>query len=123
VAVREGLGGLSKALKLASTEAGKQNPDATLLWIGANMYLALILLSMLAFLALCLVGLFTLIRQAIADPPSSSPPVFIQDPFPLPAVAALSSAARSSVAPSSPAPTYAARSEDAEGSACGQSCA
>jgi hypothetical protein len=77
------------------------------------MYLALTLLSMLAFLALCLVGLFTLIRQAIADPPSSAPPVFIQDPFPLPTVAALSSAA----------PTYAARSEDAEGSACGQSCA
>ena len=77
------------------------------------MYLALILLSMLAFLALCLVGLFTLIRQAIADPPSSAPPVFIQDPFPLPAVAALSTAARTSAAPS----------EDAEGGACGESCA
>ena len=62
------------------------------------MYLALILLSMLAFLALCLVGLFTLIRQAIADP-------------------------RTSAAPTSAAPTYAARSEDAEGGACGESCA
>ena len=89
------------------------------------MYLALTLLSMLAFVALCLVGLFTLIRQAIADPPSSAPPVFIQDPFPLPlpTVAAPSSAAPSSAAPSSAAPTYAAPSEDAEGSACGQSCA
>jgi hypothetical protein len=97
-----------------------------LLWIGANMYLALILLSMLAFLALFLVGLFTLIRQAIAETPSSAPPVFMQDPFPLPAVAALSTAAPSSVARSSAAPSYAARSsaapsEDAEGNAGGES--
>jgi hypothetical protein len=62
------------------------------------MYLVLILLSMLAFLALCLVGLVTLIKQAIADPPSSAPPTY---------------AARTSAAPS----------EDAEGSACGESCA
>ncbi len=96
--------------------------------MAANMYLALILLSMLAFLALCLVGLVTLLRHAITDPPSPAPPVFIQDPFPLPAVAALStparsSAARPSAAASSAALSSAAPSEDAEGSACGESCA
>jgi len=82
------------------------------------MYLVLILLSMLAFLALCLVGLVTLIRQAIADPPSSAPHVFMEDPFSLPAVAALSTAGRSTAGRTSAAP-----SEDAEGSACGESCA
>jgi hypothetical protein len=66
------------------------------------MYLALILLLMLAFLALCLVGLFTLIKQAVADPPFTAPRVFIEDP--LPAAAA-------------------APSEDAEGNACGEGCA
>jgi hypothetical protein len=91
------------------------------------MYLALTLLSMLAFLALCLVGLFTLIKQAIADPRFSPPHVFIEDD-PVPAAAAPFSAARSSVTPTSAAPTfaartYAARSEDAEGNACGQGCA
>jgi hypothetical protein len=65
------------------------------------MYLALILLLMLAFLALCLVGLFTLIKQAIADPPFTAPGVFVED--------RLSAAA--------------APSEDAEGSACGEGCA
>ena len=80
------------------------------------MYVALTLLLMLAFLALCLVGLFTLIRQAITDPPFTVPGVFIEDP--LPAAAAPSSAARSVAARTSAAP-----SEDAEGSACGEGCA
>lgn len=75
------------------------------------MYLALTLLSMLAFLALCLVGLLTLIKQAIADP-RFAPHVFIEDD-PLPAAAAPFYAARTSAAPS----------EDAEGGACGQGCA
>ncbi len=70
------------------------------------MYLALIVLPMLVFLALCLVGLFTLIRQAVADPPFAAASLFIEDR--LPAAAALSSAARS---------------EDAERSACGEGCA
>jgi hypothetical protein len=65
------------------------------------MYLALILLLMLAFLALCLVGLVTLIKQAIADPPFTAPGVFIEDRL----------------------PSAAMRSEDAEGSARGQGCA
>jgi hypothetical protein len=65
------------------------------------MYLALTLLSMLAFLALCLVGLLALIKQAIADPPFTAPGVFIEDPL----------------------PAAAAPSEDAEGSACGEGCA
>ena len=65
------------------------------------MYLALILLLMLAFLALCLVGLVTLIKQAIADPPFTAPGGFIEDR--VPAAAALS--------------------KDAEGSARGESCA
>jgi hypothetical protein len=65
------------------------------------MHLALILLSMLAFLALCLVGLFTLIKEAIADPPFTAPRVFIEDPL----------------------PAAAAPSEDTEGGACGESCA
>jgi hypothetical protein len=65
------------------------------------MYLALTLLSMLAFLALCLVGLLALIKQAIADPPFTAPGVFIEDPLPAAAVP----------------------SEDAEGSACGEGCA
>ncbi len=59
------------------------------------MYLAVILLLMLAFLALCVIGLFTLIRQAIVDPPFTAPRAFIED----------------------------APSKDAEGSACGESCA
>jgi len=67
------------------------------------MYVALILLSMLAFLALCIVGLLTLIKQAIADPPFTAPRVFMEDPLPAAA-----------------APSPAARSEDAEGSACGE---
>ncbi len=46
------------------------------------MYVALILLLLLAFLALCLVGLFTLIKQAITDPPFTVPGVFIEDPLP-----------------------------------------
>jgi len=66
------------------------------------MYLALILLLMLIFLALCLVGLFTLIKQAIADPPFTAPRAFIEDPLPA---------------------ATAAPSEDAEGSACGEGCA
>jgi hypothetical protein len=74
--------------------------------IAANMYLALIVLSMLVFLALCLVGLFTLIRQAIADPPFTSPHLFIEDR--LPVATALSAAALS---------------EDAERNACGEGCA
>ena len=86
------------------------------------MYLALTLLSMLAFLALCLVGLFTLIKQAIADPRFSPPHVFIEDD-PVPAAAAPFSAARSSAARTYAARTPAAPSEDAEGSACGQGCA
>jgi len=65
------------------------------------MYLALIVLSMLAFVALSLVGLFTLIKQAIADPPFTAPRVFIEDPL----------------------PAAAAPSKDAEGSACGKGCA
>jgi hypothetical protein len=81
------------------------------LGIAANMYLALLVLSMLVFLALCLVGLFTLVRQAITDPPFAAPGVFIEDR--LPAAAAPSSAARS----------VAALSEDAERSACGEGCA
>ena len=80
------------------------------------MYLALIVLSMLVFLALCLVGLLTLIKQAIADPPFTAPGLFIEDR--LPVAAALSSADWTSVAP-----TYAARSEDAERNACGEGCA
>ena len=86
------------------------------LGIAANMYLALTVLSMLVFLALCLVGLFTLIRQAIADPPFTAPRLFVEAG--LPVVAALSSVARTSAAP-----TYAARSEDAERSSCGEGCA
>ncbi len=74
--------------------------------MAANMYLALILSLLLAFLTLCLVGLFTLIRQAIADPPFSAPHVFIEDP-----------------SPAAAAPNSAARSEDAEGRACGEGCA
>jgi hypothetical protein len=70
------------------------------------MYLALIVLSMLALLALSLVGLLTLIKQAIADPPFTAPRLFIEDPLPAAA-----------------APSSAARSEDAEGSACGEGCA
>jgi hypothetical protein len=65
------------------------------------MYLALILLLMLPFLALCLVGLFALIKQAIAAPPFTAPGVFIEDCL----------------------PAAAAPSEDAEGSACGEGCA
>ena len=65
------------------------------------MYLAVILLLMLAFLILCLIGLFTLIRQASVDPPFTAPRAFIEDPL----------------------PAAAAPSEDAEGSACGESCA
>jgi hypothetical protein len=65
------------------------------------MYLALTLLSVLAFLALCLVGLLTLIKQAIADPPFTAPRVFIEDPL----------------------PAAAAPSEDAERGACGEGCA
>ena len=76
------------------------------LGIAANTYLALIVLSMLVFLALCLVGLFTLIKQAIADPPFTAPCLFIEDRLPV-------AAARSS----------AARSEDAERNACGEGCA
>jgi hypothetical protein len=91
------------------------------LGIAANMYLALAVLSTLVFLALCLVGLFTLIRQAIADPPFTALHLFIEDR--LPVAAALSSAARTSAAPTYAAPTYAARSEDAERSACGEGCA
>jgi hypothetical protein len=75
------------------------------------MYLALTVLLMLVFLALCLVGLFTLIKQAIADPPFTSPRLFIEDR--LPVAAALSSAARTSAAPS----------EDSERGACGEGCA
>jgi hypothetical protein len=66
------------------------------------MYLALTLLSMLAFLPLCLVGLFTLIKQAIADPRFSPPHVFIE---------------------ADPLPAAAAPSEDPEGCARGQGCA
>jgi hypothetical protein len=68
---------------------------------AANMYLALTLSLMLAFLALCLVGLFTLVRHAIVDPPFAAPHVFIEDRL----------------------PAAAATSEDAQGSACGESCA
>jgi hypothetical protein len=96
VAVRKGLDGLSKALNLRN-----QDLDATSLWTAANMYIALILLFTLAFLSLCLVGLFTLIRQAIADPPYPAQHVFIQDPLPAAAVP----------------------SEDSEGGACGEGCA
>jgi hypothetical protein len=70
------------------------------------MYLAVTLLLMLAFLTLCLIGLFTLIRQAIVDPPFTAPRAFLEDTSA--AAAALSSAARS---------------KDAEGSAGGESCA
>jgi hypothetical protein len=75
------------------------------------MYLAVILLLMLAFLTLCLIGLFTLIRQAIVDPPFTAPRAFIEDTSA--AAAARTSAARSSAAPS----------KDAEGSAGSESCA
>jgi hypothetical protein len=90
------------------------------------MYLALIVLSMLVFLGLCLVGLFTLIRQAITDPPFTAPHLFIEDR--LPVAAAMSSAAPTYVARTSAVSTYAARtsaapSEDAERSACGEGCA
>lgn len=64
------------------------------------MYLALIALSTLVFVTLCLVGLFTLIRQAIADPPFTAPQAFIEDALPA-----------------------AGPSEDAERGACGESCA
>ena len=69
--------------------------------IAANMYLALVMLSMLVFLALCLVGLFTLIKQAIADSPFTAPGLFIEDRLPV----------------------AAALSEDAERNACGEGCA
>jgi hypothetical protein len=81
------------------------------------MYLALIVLSVLVFLSLCLVGLFTLIRQAITDPAFTVPRLFVEDRLPA-AAAGLSSAA-----PSSAAPSCAARSKDAERSACGEGCA
>jgi hypothetical protein len=64
-----------------------------------DMYLALTLLLMLAFTALCLVGLFTLIRQAIAGPAFTAPGVFMED-----------------LSPAGAAP----RSKDAEGGACGE---
>jgi hypothetical protein len=70
------------------------------------MYIALIVLPMLVFLALCLVGLFTLIRQAVADPPFTAPHLFIDDR--LSAATALSAGAPS---------------EDAERGACGEGCA
>ena len=78
------------------------------------MYLALTLLSMLAFLALCLVGLLTLIKQAIADPRFAPPHVFIED---------RSVPRRIRRGAFAPRPASAAPSEDAEGSACGQGCA
>jgi hypothetical protein len=65
------------------------------------MYLAVILVLMLVFLALCLIGLLTLIRQAITDPPFTAPRAFIEDTSPAAAVP----------------------SEDAEGGACGEGCA
>ena len=86
------------------------------------MYIALTLLSILAFLALCLVGLFTLIKQAIAEPRFAPPHVFIEGD-PLPAAAAPFSVARTSAAPTYAARSSAAPSEDAEGGACGQGCA
>jgi hypothetical protein len=63
------------------------------------MYLALILLMLLTFLALCVVGLFALIRQAVVEPPFAAPHIFFEDPSPP------------------------ASSKDAEGSACGERCA
>lgn len=63
------------------------------------MYLTfLMMLMLLAFLALCLVGLFALVRQAVVEPPFAVPHIFIEDPSP---------------------PV----SKDAEGSACGERCA
>jgi hypothetical protein len=64
------------------------------------MYLSVILLLLLlAFLALCFIGLLSLIKQAIADPPFTAPRVFFEDPSP------------------------AAASENPEGRACGEGCA
>jgi hypothetical protein len=65
------------------------------------MYSAVMLLLMLGFLALCLIGLFTLIKQAITDPPFTAPRAFIEDTSPAAAVPL----------------------EDAERSACGEGCA
>jgi hypothetical protein len=68
------------------------------------VYLTVILLLLLlAFLGLCFIGLLTLLREAIADPPFTAPHAFAEDPSP-----ALASASASALA-----------SEDAEGSACG----
>jgi hypothetical protein len=64
------------------------------------MYLAFtLMLMLLVFLALCVIGLFALIRQAVVEPPFAAPHIFIEDP-------------------ASPA-----SSKDAEGSACGERCA
>jgi hypothetical protein len=66
------------------------------------MYLSVILLLLLlAFLALCFIGLLSLIKQAIADPPFAAPRAFFfEDPS-----------------------HEKAASEDPEGRACGEGCA
>jgi hypothetical protein len=61
----------------------------------------ILLLLLLAFLGLCFIGLLTLLREAIADPPFAAPHAFVEDPSPAAALASASA------------------SEDAEGSACG----
>jgi hypothetical protein len=65
------------------------------------MYLSVVLLLLLlTFLALCFIGLLSLIKQAIADPPLTAPRAFFEDPSP-----------------------EAAASEDPEGRACGEGSA
>jgi len=75
------------------------------------MILALMVFLLLVFVALCLIGLLTLVKQAITDRPLSTPHAFIQDR--MPAAAALSPAVPSAAAPS----------ENAERGARGESCA
>jgi hypothetical protein len=70
------------------------------------VYLTVILvLLLLAFLGLCFIGLLTLLREAIANPPFTAPHAFVEDSSPAAALA--------------PASASAAASEDAEGNACG----
>jgi len=71
------------------------------------MYLAVSLLLILVFLALCFIGLFTLIRQAVEDRAFAAPRAFM--------------ASRAFI---DDAPTAAAApSKDAESGPCGEGCA
>jgi hypothetical protein len=72
------------------------------------VYLTVILvLLLLAFLGLCFIGLLTLLREAIANPPFTAPQAFVED------------SSRAAAAALAPASASAAASEDAEGNACG----